>query len=142
LNRKLIIVFCFLCLTSALSAWGKKEASKEVSPVPVQEKAPVEIQLPERKTTEVLDEGSRVQVSGVVRLVGGGPIPELVITGQDREWHINKDEEYLLKDMQHQSVTVEGIETVTELKFANGSYAGEWRTLKEIKIIEIFEVEN
>ena len=134
MNRKPIIVFFFLCLTSALPAWGKKE----VSPAPVQEKEPVEIQIPERKTTDAQDEGSgSVRVSGVVRLVGGGPIPELVITGQDKEWHIHREEEDLLFDLQHQSVTVEGIETVTELRFASCGYAGEWRTLKDIIIIEV-----
>ena len=136
MNRKVIIVFCllFLCLASALTAWGKKEAN----PVPVQEKEPVVIQIPERKTTEAQgEESGPIRVSGVVRLVGGGPIPELVITGQDREWHITKEEEYLLKDLQQQSVTVEGIETVTELNFANGTYAGEWRTLKDITVIEV-----
>ena len=130
----MVIVFGFLCFASALPAWGRKETD----PVPMQEKEPIEIQIPERKTTEVQDEESGpVRVSGVVRLIGGGPIPDLVITGQDREWRINKDEEYLLKDIQHQSVTVEGIETVTELKFANGAYAGEWRTLRDIIIIEV-----
>ena len=103
----------------------------------MQEQEPVEIQIPEKKTSEIQGEATKVQVSGIVRLVGGGPIPELVITGQNMEWHINKEEEYLLKDLQQQTVTVEGVETVTELKFANGSYAGEWRTLKDIIIVEV-----
>ena len=78
-----------------------------------------------------------VQVSGVVRLIGSGPIPELVITGPDREWHIPKEEEHKLQNMQHLTVTVEGEETVTALTFANGIPAGERRTLKNIKVISV-----
>ena len=78
-----------------------------------------------------------VQVSGRVRLVGSDPFPELVVTGADREWYIDKDDEYKLKDLQQRTVTIEGTETVTELFFANGRSAGERRTLKNIRVIRI-----
>ena len=80
---------------------------------------------------------SLVRATGIVRLVGGGLIPELVITGQDKEWYVSREEDYLLKDLQHRTVTVEGYESVFELRFANGLYAGQRRTLKDIKIIGI-----
>jgi hypothetical protein len=78
-----------------------------------------------------------VRVTGVVRLVGTGLFPELVITGPEMEWHITPDEEKKLYDLQHRTVTVEGVETVTELKFANGLSAGTHRELKNIKIIAV-----
>jgi hypothetical protein len=80
-----------------------------------------------------------VRVTGVVRLVGTGLFPELVITGPEMEWHITPDDEKKLHDLQHRTVTVEGVETVTELYFANGLSAGTHRELKNIKIIAIHE---
>jgi len=103
----------FFCLAADLPAWGKKEETA----TPVQ--------------------NAVVQVSGRVRLVGSEPFPELVITGPDREWYIDKDDEYKLKDLQQQTVTVEGTETVETLTFANGQSAGERRTLKNIRIISV-----
>jgi len=78
-----------------------------------------------------------VRVTGVVRLVGTGLFPELVITGAEMEWYIAQDEAKKLHDMQHRTVTVEGVETVSELRFANGLSAGARRELKNIKIIDV-----
>ena len=90
--------------------------------------------LPARASRE---KGDVVRASGVVRLVGGGPMPELVITGTDREWYIPREEEHKLTDLQQRIVTVEGEETVEELRFASGISAGERRILKNIKVIEV-----
>jgi len=78
-----------------------------------------------------------VQVTGVVRLVGSAPMSDLVITGQDMEWYVVRDEEYKLKDLQQRIVTVKGSETVQSLSFASGLPAGERRILKNIKIISV-----
>ena len=78
-----------------------------------------------------------VEVTGRVRLVGSAPFPELVITGNNMEWYVAKEDESKLFDFQQRIVTVEGIETVTKLTFANGLPAGERRTLKKIKIISV-----
>ena len=83
------------------------------------------------------EEKTVVRVSGRVRLVGSGPLPELVITGSEMEWYIDKDDAPKLFDLQHRTVTVEGNDTVRTLIFANGSPAGERHTLKNIKIISI-----
>jgi hypothetical protein len=106
-NRARCLLILFLCLAAALPAGGAKE------------KAPV------------------VQVTGRVRLVGSAPMPELVITGPDREWYVERKEEHKLHDLQQRTVTVEGEETVVQLKFANGMSAGERRTLKNIKVIAV-----
>ena len=78
-----------------------------------------------------------VQVSGTVRLVGTSLFPEIVITGAENEWYVEKEEMSKLYDLQHRKVTVEGKETVVEMRFANGLSAGERRTLRKIKIISI-----
>jgi len=110
MNRlRLVILLSLLCIAAVLPALGNKEKNQVAATV--------------------------VQVTGKVRLVGSGPMPELVITGPDKEWYIDREEEHKLKDMQHRTVAVEGTETVIELKFANGMSAGERRTLKKIKII-------
>ena len=78
-----------------------------------------------------------MQVTGLVRLVGSGPLAELVISGADREWYITQGEEHKLMDLQYRTVTLEAIETVKSLRFANGLPAGERYTLDRIRIITI-----
>ena len=104
-----LLLISLLCLVAVLPAWGRKE------------KAPI------------------VQVTGIVRLVGSANFPELVITGTEREWYINSEERFLFMDLQHREITVEGNETVTELRFASGISAGERRLLKNVKLISIKE---
>jgi hypothetical protein len=111
-RRRCWCVLLTLCITALLPAWGNRD----------------------REAANV------VRVTGVVRLVGTGLFPELVITGPDMEWHITHDEEKKLHDLQHRTVTVEGVETVTELFFANGLSAGKRRELKNIKIIAADEI--
>jgi hypothetical protein len=78
-----------------------------------------------------------VKVTGVVRLVGTGLFPELVITGSENEWYVDKEEMDKLHNYQHRTVTVEGVETLNELIFVNGQSAWVRRELKKIKIISI-----
>jgi len=78
-----------------------------------------------------------VQVSGTVRLVGTSLFPEIVITGSDDEWYVEKEEMFKLNDLQHRVVTVEGEETIVERQFANGISAGVRRTLRNIKVISV-----
>jgi hypothetical protein len=77
-----------------------------------------------------------VRVSGVVRLVGSGPVAELFISNEDREWQIDRKDRDKLRNLQQQTVTVEGEEWAEELTFADGRPAGERRYLRNIKIIE------
>jgi hypothetical protein len=78
-----------------------------------------------------------IQVTGVVRLVGPDLFREIVITGSENEWYVVKDEMDKLYSLQHQRVTVEGVETVKEMTFASGFPAGTRRELKKIKIISV-----
>jgi len=77
------------------------------------------------------------QVTGVVRLTGSALFPELIISGEEHAWYIAKEEMNKLNDFQHRTVTVEGEETVREMKFANGWSAGIRRDLRNIKIISV-----
>jgi hypothetical protein len=83
------------------------------------------------------DKNKTVQVSGTVRLVGTALFPEIVVTGSENEWYVDKDEMSKLNDLQHRKVTVEGEETVVEMRFANGLSAGTRRILRNIKVISI-----
>ncbi|MFP3043546.1 hypothetical protein LQZ19_17155 [Treponema primitia] len=80
-----------------------------------------------------------VRVTGRVRLIGSGPGMELVITGTDREWRIDKEDRDKLWDLQQQNVTVEGQESSQEMTFANGTPIGTWYFLRKIKVIETSE---
>jgi hypothetical protein len=77
-----------------------------------------------------------VRVAGVVRLVGNGPGMELLIFTEEREWHVNREDQDKLWNLQQQTVIVEGEERVEELTFADGRPAGERRSLRNITIIE------
>ena len=118
MSKNFRLVLSLLFITMFLSAIGIKD----------EKKPPQEANIPEI---------AEVKVSGRVRLVGNEPFTELVITGQNMEWYIAKDEEPKLKNLQHQNVTVEGTETVTELHFASGIPAGIRRTLTNIRIISV-----
>ena len=83
------------------------------------------------------DKNTTVRVTGTVRLVGNEPFAELIIQGEDKHWYIAPEDEHTLQDLQHRTVTVEGIETVFELQFASGRPAGERRTLRNIRIITV-----
>jgi len=115
MNRNFFLVLVFLCLAASLSALGAKEKD-------------------DGKTAPA---GTVVQVTGIVRLVGTAVFPELLIENSQMAWYIARDEMDKLRDLQHRKVTVEGEETVTELKFGNGMSAGTRRDLKNIKIISV-----
>ena len=135
-SRSVFLCILFLCLAAALPARGGKE------------KAGTEMPEVRKNIVEKTEEGEAaeaittlVQVTGRVRLVGSAPITEIVITGPDKEWYVSREEDCLLRELQHRTVTVEGYESVIELRFANGRYAGQRRELKDIKIIAMDQVE-
>jgi len=111
MNRNIFLALLFLCFAASLSAFGAKEKDGGKAPV--------------------------VQVTGVVRLVGNANFPELQIVNSQGSWFVARDEMKKLYDLQHRTVTVEGEETVMELKFGNGMSAGTRRDLKNIKIISV-----
>jgi len=136
-RRSILIGLFFLCLTAFLPAWGRKEKA-DTKTIDIQ-KIALEKNAVEKNVegeTEAVD-AVLVQVTGIVRLVGSGPMTEIVITGPDKEWYVSREEDRLLRELQHRTVTVEGYESVFELRFANGFYAGQRRTLKDIKILKV-----
>lgn len=82
-----------------------------------------------------------IKVTGVVRLIGTGNFPQVVITTTDKEWHLAKEDADKLIKLQHRKVTVEGERTERELKFASGRSAGTRYELRNIKIISIDTIE-
>jgi len=108
MNKKIWFTVILLLTTSMLFAFGAKEKDEPVT-----------------------------RVTGIVRLVGSSLFSEIVITNEETQWFIAKEETEKLFDLQHRTVIVEGIETVTEIFFANGHSAGFRRELKSIKIIKV-----
>ena len=130
----LVIIPLLFCLTVTLPAWGKKEKGIELQDIYVMDKE-LEAEGPEAEEPKA--EEKIIQAQGTVRLVGNEPFTNIVISAQNTEWYIEKKDEHLLKNLQHQTVIVEGTETVKKLMFASGIPAGERRTLKDIIIISI-----
>lgn len=77
----------------------------------------------------------RVEVSGVVRLVGSSPMTSLVITGEGREWFVEPKEQQKLMHLQQQAVTVRAREYYQDMFFANGTPAGRHYFLKDITVL-------
>jgi hypothetical protein len=129
-----LLFFCFAARISAMGG-GEKKAPARQTPETESEnhKAPNTV----AGDGEAAPQGRPVRISGRVRMVGTGIFPELVITGNDREWRIDKDEESKLVELQQRIVTVEGIESYTDLTFANGLPAGRHYTLKNIALIGV-----
>ena len=107
MNRRVLFLLLLVLLAAALPARGNREKN------------------------------TAIRVTGTVLLVGNEPFAELIIQGGDRHWFIAPEDEHLLRDLQHRTVTVEGIETIFELTFASGRPAGERRTLRNIRIITV-----
>jgi hypothetical protein len=106
----------FFSLPVILTAGGKKE---------------------EKDTPMEEEKGVLVQVSGRIRLVGNEPFTSIVITGAEKEWYVDKEDEQKLKALQQKTVTVEAYETVLEFTFPNGLVKGKRLILKNIRIIKI-----
>ena len=77
----------------------------------------------------------KVEISGRVRMVGSSPMTSLVISGEDREWYIEPEEQKKLTDFQQQTVTVRADEYYYDRVFANGASAGRQYYIKNIVII-------
>ena len=108
-NKHYFILVIFLLLTTALFGAGAKDN----------------------------DKGKIVQVTGTVRLVGSGTFPQLIISASEAQWYISDEDRDKLHDLQQQTVTVEGEEIITEMRYASGRSAGTRRELRNIKIISI-----
>jgi len=89
----------------------------------------------ETEGSKLATEPVPVTVSGRVRLTGNSPMTSLVITGENREWHIEQSEEKKLTHLQQQTVTVSGKEYYFDYFFANGSFTERRYFIKDITLI-------
>lgn len=78
----------------------------------------------------------RVQVYGLVRLVGSGVRPEAVISADDGEWYINRSEQDPFIKLQQQWVHAEGAAGFWDMILANGVSLGTRRILRDIRLLE------
>jgi hypothetical protein len=81
------------------------------------------------------DNGKQITVSGTVRIVGSMPFTETVISDNDADWFIDKDERSKLAGYQGETVKVSGKARYTSLILANGEQSGVRRDLTNIKIL-------
>jgi hypothetical protein len=78
----------------------------------------------------------KVELSGKVRMVGNSPMTSLVISGENREWYIEPEEQEKLMEFQQRMVTVRAEEYYYDRVFANGTSAGRQYYIKNIIILE------
>jgi hypothetical protein len=129
-----VFLLCSAVLVCGLGSKGKKTEAEQM---PESEAIELNITGKADESSETAPQNRIVQVSGRVRLVGTGVFPELVISGETREWFIDKDEQHKLIEFQQSVVTVEGAETYTDLTFANGLPAGRRYALKNIRLVSV-----
>jgi len=79
----------------------------------------------------------KIEATGRVRLVGNSPRSSLVITGKDREWHIDYREQEKFMELQHQTVTVMAEEFYHDMFFVNGFPAGRRYFLRNIVVVRV-----
>ncbi|MCL2138042.1 MAG: hypothetical protein FWH41_00750 [Treponema sp.] len=87
------------------------------------------------KQEEDTIELTAVEARGIVRLVGSDFSRSLVISGENREWIIQEDEQKKLMHLQQQAVVVVAVEYYYDRFYANGLPAGRQYYLKNIIII-------
>jgi len=126
--RGFVLVLLFFGIVAVLPAWGRKEKKNAAEQNDV---------MPNTALSAAAEQDILVRITGRIRLVGNEPFTELVITTQERDYFIEKNEEYKLKELQQRTVTVEGIQTVISLLWASGLPAGNRYSLKNIKIIKL-----
>jgi hypothetical protein len=126
--RGFVLVLLFLGISAVLPAWGRKEKKNDAEQDNV---------MPNAALSAAPEQNILVRITGRIRLVGNEPFTELVITTEERDYFIEKNEEYKLKELQQQTVTIEGIQTVISLQWASGLPAGNRYSLKDIRILRI-----
>lgn len=104
----------FFCLAASVFAVGRREEPPEPEPV-----------------KEI------VRITGTVRLVGSASFSELVIAGDNKQWYVSREEMSKLMELQHRVVTLECVETIVEMQFANGRSAGVRYILSDIRIVAV-----
>lgn len=83
-------------------------------------------------------EHQRVEISGMVRLVGNSPFYELVITDKDDiDWTICEKEAKGFSHYQQQWITVSGKVKTEDLVLADGKKIGTIRTLSKVKLVRL-----
>jgi hypothetical protein len=139
MNKILRVALCLLLLAGAavalVTGLGREDKSGE-KPQTARDSEVRDIEFSDGEVRNNEVRERKVQVTGRVRMVGSGTFPELVLSGEEREWYIDKKDEDALRDYQQQTVTVEGSETWADLTFANGFPAGRRYTLHDIKIVK------
>jgi hypothetical protein len=145
MSRQIGFLSFSFCLAVLLSAIGCKSNATQANGVALEksnvaqaiEGAPIGAVVQPIEEGAAQEKGEVVQAIGRVRLVGSGFSPELVISGEGKQWYVAKEDMQKLNHLQHQTVTVEGEETIQEMRWANGRPAGKRRHLRNIKIISV-----
>ncbi|MDR3166779.1 MAG: hypothetical protein LBT93_02455 [Treponema sp.] len=83
---------------------------------------------------ETSRESETVEVSGRVRLVGSGIQPEVVISAENGEWYITRNEQNQFLKLQQQWVKVEGKADFRKIILADGTYLETRRILRDIRL--------
>lgn len=78
-----------------------------------------------------------IEATGRVRLVESSLFPSLVISGEEREWHVYYGEHEKLLGLQQQIVTVWAQEYYQDLVFGNGLPAGRRFFLRNITVMRV-----
>jgi len=136
MNKIPYFIFLIILLTT-LSTCNSSEKNRKAD----QEAESQEFRRVELKYTPPpypLGEVHHVQATGIVGLInlGGYFFSDFVISGE-HHWHISHSDAEKLRHLQQRTVTVEGDETIIEMKRLNDLPSTYRRQLSNIKIISV-----
>jgi hypothetical protein len=81
-------------------------------------------------------EGDWLELEGLVRLIGGEPFTDLVLTGADgQDWYLEGPARRLLRACERQNVRVRGRVELREMVLANGRSLGLRRGLSDVTLL-------
>jgi hypothetical protein len=96
-------------------------------------------QIPDAPLYETAVSGQTVEVSGLVRLVGSEPFPDMVLADTDEHiWYIAPGDRKILSSYEQRTVTIRGTVELMEMVLANGKSLGTRRILSDISIVKVW----
>jgi hypothetical protein len=86
---------------------------------------------------DTVKSGQTVELSGIIRLVGSEPFPELVLSDTGgNDWYIARESRALVSGYEQVTVTIRGKVELKEMVLTNGRSLGYRRILSDLVLLK------